>query len=54
VSEAGRAKENLGGKGGKAIAKAKCPKCTNKFGGQKLFTLPSELAEVKMTEDAAT
>ncbi|VAX40832.1 hypothetical protein MNBD_PLANCTO02-920 [hydrothermal vent metagenome] len=32
ISEEGRKKENLGGKSGKGITKAKCPKCTKKFG----------------------
>ena len=32
VSEEARAKENLGGKDGKKIAKTKCPKCQKLFG----------------------
>ena len=32
ISEDGRKKEKLGGADGKAIAKAKCPKCQKKFG----------------------
>lgn len=43
VSEDARKKEGLGGKAGKGIAKAKCPKCSNKFGEQPLYTLPSQV-----------
>ena len=43
VSEAAREKEKLGGKGGKGIAKAKCPKCEKKMGHVPLHTL-AELA----------
>ncbi len=32
ISEEGRKKEGIGGKSGKGIAKAKCPKCAKKFG----------------------
>ena len=45
VSEAGRKKENLGGKAGKAIAKAKCPKCSNKMGEHPLYALKEEISE---------
>src|SRR5690606_9332506 len=41
VSEEGRQKEKLGGKGGKGIAKAKCPKCEQKMGNVPLYTLKS-------------
>lgn len=54
ISEEARKKENIGGKGGKAIAKAKCPKCNNKFGEQPLYTLPSQLASVSMAEGASS
>ena len=36
MSEEGRAKADFGGKGAKGIAKAKCPKCQQKFGDNKL------------------
>jgi len=52
VSEDGRKKENIGGKAGKSIAKAKCPKCENAFGKNPLYALkqaPQPVAE----EDAA-
>lgn len=39
LSEAGRAKDNLGGKDGKGMAKAKCPKCQQKFGDHPLLSL---------------
>lgn len=39
LSEAGRAKDGLGGKDGKGIAKAKCPKCQQKFGDNPLISL---------------
>lgn len=42
VSEAGREKANLGGKGGKAIAKTKCPKCSNKMGDNPLMALKTD------------
>ena len=37
VSEESRAKNKLGGANGKSIAKAKCPKCSGKFGDQPLY-----------------
>src|SRR5690606_11448611 len=39
VSEEARQKEKLGGKAGKGIAKAKCPKCEQKMGNVPLYTL---------------
>ncbi|MEZ6056419.1 MAG: hypothetical protein R3C01_06915 [Planctomycetaceae bacterium] len=54
ISEDGRKKENLGGKAGKGIAKAKCPKCTNKFGEQPLYTLPSHLATPALAGEGAS
>lgn len=41
VSEDARKKEKIGGLDGKGIAKAKCPKCTKKFGGITLYALGS-------------
>ena len=38
LSEPGRAKDNLGGKDGKGMAKAKCPKCQQKFGDNPLMS----------------
>lgn len=42
LSEDGRKKENIGGKNAKAIAKAKCPKCSNAFGRNPLYALKQE------------
>ena len=46
ISEDGRKKEKLGGADGKAIAKAKCPKCQKKFGAFTFYavdtTAPAE------------
>lgn len=39
LSEEGRAKDSLGGKDGKGLAKAKCPKCQQKFGDIQLQSL---------------
>jgi len=53
MSEEGRAKADFGGKGAKAIAKAKCPKCQQKFGDNKLEGLPAAAA-APATAPAAT
>ena len=39
ISEAARVEAKLGGANGKGIAKAKCPKCTKKFGDLPLYQL---------------
>jgi len=39
VSEDSRKKEKIGGKAGKGIAKAKCPKCNEKFGNISLWQI---------------
>lgn len=39
VSEDSRKKERIGGKAGKGIAKAKCPKCSEKFGNISLWNI---------------
>ena len=44
VSEESRAKENIGGKDGKKIAKAKCPKCQKPFGDLPLYSLDAPAA----------
>jgi hypothetical protein len=46
VSEESRKKEKLGGATGKGIAKAKCPKCEQKFGNTSLFGLKIEDEEL--------
>lgn len=39
ISEEGRLKNKLGGANGKAIAKAKCPKCSGKMGEERLYRI---------------
>ena len=39
ISEDGRARKKLGGAAGKGIAKAKCPSCSAKMGGQKTYRI---------------
>ena len=51
VSEDARKKEKLGGLNGKGLAKAKCPKCTQKFGSNALVQLAATEAS---TPPAAT
>jgi hypothetical protein len=52
VSEDSRKKEKLGGAAGKGIAKAKCPKCQQKFGDTTLYALKedAEAQEASMGE----
>ncbi len=52
LSEVARAKDNLGGKDGKGMAKAKCPKCQQKFGDNPLISL-AEPAPAESTATAA-
>jgi len=42
VGEEGRKKEKIGGLDGKGIAKAKCPKCKQKFGNNPLYKVPDQ------------
>ena len=51
VSEDSRKKERIGGKTGKAIAKAKCPKCNEKFGNISLWQIAK--AETAPEEEPA-
>lgn len=51
LSEDARKKENLGGKGGKGIAKVKCPKCSEKMGDQPLYTRAELVEDVKMQSE---
>lgn len=51
VSEDARNKEKLGGKAGKGIAKAKCPKCEQKMGNVPLYTLAAWVAAPSMQGD---
>lgn len=48
VSEDSRKKEQIGGKAGKGIAKAKCPKCNEKFGNISLW----QIARAGVSEQA--
>jgi rubredoxin len=52
VSEDSRKKEKLGGANGKGIAKAKCPKCEQKFGDTTLYALKedAEAQEATLSE----
>ena len=50
VSEAARARNKLGGAKGKSIAKAKCPKCSAKFGNEPMFRI-SKAPETSQPED---
>lgn len=54
VSEDGRKKEKIGGLNGKGIAKAKCPKCKQKFGSNPLYELeaPQEPAPSEAPAEA--
>lgn len=57
VSEDSRKKERIGGKAGKAIAKAKCPKCNEKFGNISLWQIKQDEATAEAPqeqEEAAT
>jgi hypothetical protein len=56
VSEDSRKKEKIGGANGKAIAKAKCPKCQQKFGTISLFMLeePEKSEDEKTPESPET
>lgn len=49
VSEAGRKKENLGGKSPKGIAKAKCPKCGSKMGENLLYSFKQDVSEPSLS-----
>ena len=52
ISEDARRKEKIGGLKGKAIAKAKCPKCEKQFGNTSLFKLAQP--EKKPAEEASS
>ena len=52
ISEDSRKKEKIGGASVKGIAKAKCPKCKQKFGNVLLYTLESPATDEQSTENA--
>lgn len=54
VCEAARNKEKLGGKGGKGIAKVKCPKCSQKMGENPLYSLAAAVAQPAMSGETPT
>lgn len=54
VSEEGRKKEKIGGLNGKGIAKAKCPKCKQKFGSNPMYAIPEAAPAPAAGEPAAT
>ena len=51
VSEDSRKKEGLGGKAGKGIAKAKCPKCGEKMGDQPLHTISKYVEDAQIQSE---
>ncbi|MEQ8856224.1 hypothetical protein [Gimesia sp.] len=53
VSEDSRKKERIGGKTGKAIAKAKCPKCSEKFGNISLWQIKQADAPTEEPQEEA-
>ncbi|HUQ72565.1 MAG TPA: hypothetical protein VM165_23760 [Planctomycetaceae bacterium] len=53
VSEDARKKEKIGGLNGKAIAKAKCPKCPAKFGDHPLYEVNAATPEAAPAAPAA-
>lgn len=52
VSEPARKKEKIGGASGRGIAKAKCPKCKQKFGNHPLYVL--KVTEPEATEESTS
>ena len=54
VSEDARKKEKIGGKSGKGIAKAVCPKCKRRFGDNPLFEISRTGADDQGLESVAT
>jgi hypothetical protein len=53
VSEEARKREKIGGLNGKAIAKAKCPKCSQKFGSNPMYALPEVAPATTAPSDGA-
>lgn len=54
VAEEARKKEKIGGLNGKGIAKAKCPKCSQKFGSNPMYTLAATSAPAAAQPAAET
>ena len=53
ITESSRKNKKLGGAAGKGLAKAKCPKCSNKFGDQKAYRVTAKAVDADETEDVA-
>mgnify|MGYP007059603772 CR=1 FL=1 len=52
VSEDSQKKKKIGGLNGKGIAKAKCPKCSAKFGSQPMYEVVAASPEAPAAEAA--
>ncbi|MCP4782444.1 MAG: hypothetical protein GY878_02695 [Fuerstiella sp.] len=51
ITESSRKNKKLGGAAGKGLAKAKCPKCSNKFGDRKAYRVTAKAADAEEVED---
>jgi hypothetical protein len=51
ITESSRKNKKLGGAAGKGLAKAKCPKCSNKFGGQKAYQVSRKADSTEEVEE---
>ncbi|MEO2017385.1 MAG: hypothetical protein ABGZ53_23775 [Fuerstiella sp.] len=51
ITESSRKNKKLGGAAGKGLAKAKCPKCSNKFGDQKAYRVTAKVDDTEEVED---
>ena len=51
ITESSRKNKKLGGAAGKGLAKAKCPKCSNKFGSQKAYQVTRKTESTEEVEE---
>ncbi|MDG2128473.1 MAG: hypothetical protein P8K08_10815 [Fuerstiella sp.] len=51
ITESSRKNKKLGGAAGKGLAKAKCPKCSNKFGNQKAYQVTRKTDSTEDVDD---
>ena len=51
ITESSRKNKKLGGAAGKGLAKAKCPKCSNKFGNQKAYQVTRKTESTEEDEE---
>jgi hypothetical protein len=51
ITESSRKNKKLGGAAGKGLAKAKCPKCSNKFGNQKAYQVTRKTENAEEVEE---